>query len=63
MRYYTVTMNERFDHDKLTVYQDAIRFVVWAGDLLETLPKSLAAYDQLDRGKRYGRVLSRCWWA
>ena len=42
-------MNELFDHEKLTVYQDAIRFVVWAGELLETLPKSLAAYDQLDR--------------
>jgi four helix bundle protein len=49
MSYYTVIMNERFDHEKLTVYQDAIRFVVWAGELLETLPKSLAAYDQLDR--------------
>ena len=23
--------------------------MAWAGDLLETLPKSLAAYDQLDR--------------
>ncbi|MDD4173570.1 MAG: four helix bundle protein [Kiritimatiellae bacterium] len=22
---------------------------MWAGELLETLPKSLAAYDQLDR--------------
>ena len=42
-------MNELFDHEKLTVYQDAIRFVVWAGELLETLPKRLAAYDQLDR--------------
>ena len=42
-------MNGLFDHEKLTVYQDSIRFVVWAGELLETLPKSLAAYDQLDR--------------
>ena len=42
-------MNELFDHEKLTVYQDSIRFVVWAGELLETLPKSLAACDQLDR--------------
>ena len=42
-------MNELFDHEKLTVYQDAIRFVVWADELLETLPKSVAAYDQLDR--------------
>ena len=42
-------MNARFDHEKLTVYQDAIRFTAWADELLETLPKSLAAYDQLDR--------------
>jgi len=62
-RYYMVTMNGLFDYEKLTVYQDAIRFVVWAGELLETRPKSLAAYDQLDREKRYWRVLSRCWWA
>ena len=48
-RNYTVSMNELFDHEKLTVYQDSTRFVVWAGELLETLPKSLAAYDQLDR--------------
>ena len=42
-------MKARFDHEKLDVYQEAIRFVAWAGNLLETLPKSLAAYDQLDR--------------
>ena len=42
-------MKARFDHEKLDVYQEAIRFVAWAGGLLETLPKSLAAYDQLDR--------------
>ncbi|MDD4020015.1 MAG: four helix bundle protein [Kiritimatiellae bacterium] len=42
-------MKTNFDHGKLAVYQEAIRFVAWAGDLLETLPKSLAAYDQLDR--------------
>ena len=42
-------MKVPFDHEKLDVYQAAIRFAAWAGDLLETLPKSLAAYDQLDR--------------
>jgi len=42
-------MKANFDHGKLSVYQEAIRFVTWAGDPLETLPKSLAAYDQLDR--------------
>ena len=29
-------MKAHFDHEKLTVYQEAIRFVAWAGDLLET---------------------------
>ena len=44
-------MKTSFDHEKLSAYQEAIRFVAWVGDLLETLPKSLAVYDQLDRGK------------
>ena len=38
-----------FDHEKGAVYREAIRFVAWAGDLLETLPRSLAVHDQLDR--------------
>ncbi len=42
-------MNRTFDHEKLTVYQEAIRFVTWADGVLETLPKGLAAHDQLDR--------------
>mgnify|MGYP003833339177 FL=1 len=42
-------MKAHFDHEKPGVYQETIRFVAWAGGLLETLPKSLAAYDQLDR--------------
>ena len=42
-------MKTSFDHEKLSVYQEAIRFVAWVGDLLETLPKSLAVYDQMDR--------------
>jgi hypothetical protein len=42
-------MKTSFDHEKLSVYQEAIRCVAWAGGLLETHPKSLAAYDQLDR--------------
>jgi four helix bundle protein len=37
-----------FDHEKLEVYQEAIAFCAWAGELLETLPK-VAAKDQLDR--------------
>ena len=42
-------MNPIFDHEKLNVYQEAIRFVAWADALLETLPKNLSAHDQLDR--------------
>ncbi|TVP75918.1 MAG: four helix bundle protein [Puniceicoccaceae bacterium] len=38
-----------FDHEKLRTYQRALDFVDFAGVLLETLPKGLAAYAQLDR--------------
>lgn len=37
------------DHEKLTVYQHSIKFVAWATDLLESVPKSISAHDQLDR--------------
>ena len=42
-------MHTTFDHEKLTVYQEAIRFIAWADELLETLPKNLAVHSQLDR--------------
>ena len=42
-------MNTGFDHEKLTVYQEAVRFVAWADEILETLPKGLAVHGQLDR--------------
>ena len=42
-------MSTIFDHEKLNVYQEAIRFVAWADALLEPLPKNLAVYSQLDR--------------
>jgi four helix bundle protein len=38
-----------FDHEKLNVYQEAIRFVAWVSDLLENVPKNVAAHNQLDR--------------
>ncbi len=38
-----------FDHGKLNVYQESIRFVAWVSGLLDTVPKSLAAHNQLDR--------------
>ena len=37
-----------FDHEKLEVYQEAIAFCAWAGELIEKLPR-IAARDQLDR--------------
>jgi four helix bundle protein len=42
-------MKAYFDHEKLDVYQDAIRFVSWVDALLEGIPKNLAVYNQLDR--------------
>ena len=38
-----------FDHEKLIAYQTSIRFVAWSGSLLKSVPKSLAAHNQLDR--------------
>ena len=42
-------MKAIFDHEKLDVYQESIRFVSWVDELLEEIPKSLAVYNQLDR--------------
>jgi four helix bundle protein len=42
-------MTSAFDHEKLRVYQEALRFVSWVGSLIEQLPAKLAARDQLDR--------------
>jgi four helix bundle protein len=39
----------RFDHERLKVYQEALRFVAWASPLIEELPAKVAARDQLDR--------------
>lgn len=38
-----------FDHEKLRVYQDALRFVAFADAVVAELPAKLAARDQLDR--------------
>lgn len=38
-----------FDHEKLRAYQEALRFVVWVGPIIEKLSAKLAAKDQLDR--------------
>ena len=42
-------MTTQFDHEKLNVYQEAIKFAAWADELLKTVPKNLAVHDQLDR--------------
>ena len=42
-------MTPRFDHEKLDVYQEAIRFVSWVDELLESIPRNLAVHNQLDR--------------
>jgi len=42
-------MTTSFDHEKLDVYQEAIRFVSWTDELLAKVPKSLAVHNQLDR--------------
>ena len=42
-------MSPVFDHEKLTVYREAVQYVAWVDGVLETLPKGLAVYSQLDR--------------
>ena len=39
----------QFDHEKLKVYQQSVTFVAWVSGLLESIPKSMAVHDQLDR--------------
>lgn len=38
-----------FDHEKLRVYQEALRFVAFSDSILAELPAKLSARDQLDR--------------
>jgi len=38
-----------FDHERLDVYQEAIAFCGWAGDLLNETSAKAATNDQLDR--------------
>jgi four helix bundle protein len=42
-------MRPSFDHEKLKVYQSAIRFITWATDLLTQVEGKAAVKDQLDR--------------
>jgi four helix bundle protein len=38
-----------FDHEKLEVYQESIRFVAWLATLLESVQRAGDVKDQLDR--------------
>jgi four helix bundle protein len=42
-------MTPLFDHEKLRVYQDTLRFITWLQPVFESVPKGLAVRDQLDR--------------
>jgi len=42
-------MKTYFDHERLNVYQEAIAFCGWVGDLLNEITAKAAAKDQLDR--------------
>lgn len=42
-------MPAQFDHERLKAYQEALRFVIWVGPIVDELPARLAAKDQLDR--------------
>jgi len=42
-------MRPYFDHEKLKVYQSAIRFVTWSTDFLAKVDAKAAAKDHLDR--------------
>ncbi len=42
-------MKPQFDHEKLHVYQAALRFISWTTELLSNIESKAAAKDQLDR--------------
>ena len=42
-------MKTYFDHERLDVYQEAIAFCGWVGDLLSNITAKAAVKDQLDR--------------
>jgi four helix bundle protein len=42
-------MLAHFDHERLKVYQNAVRFCAWVTEQLEEIPAKFAAKDQLDR--------------
>ena len=42
-------MTQGFDHEKLRVYQQALKFLTWIQETLDQMPKNIAVYNQLDR--------------
>ena len=42
-------MKTYFDHEKLEVYQEALRFATWCEPVLERTPKAASVRDHLDR--------------
>lgn len=42
-------MPAQFDHERLKVYQQALRFVGWVSEILDELPAKWNVRDQLDR--------------
>lgn len=39
---------ETFDHEKLDVYRLSVEFIAWAGELIDSAPRRLAALTHLD---------------
>jgi hypothetical protein len=48
-RFYCPSYRSKPNHEKLEVHQESLAFVAWTRPLLQTVPKSVAVYDQLDR--------------
>lgn len=44
-------MKTFFDHEKLKVYQEALRFYAWSEPILDRLPKSADVRDPLDHAR------------
>jgi four helix bundle protein len=40
-----------FDHEKLNVYQDSLKFAAWSEAILERVSPKAAIYGQLDRAR------------
>ena len=41
-------MEPYFDHEKLRVYQESLKFIEWLESILEKVPKKLAVWGQID---------------